>query len=171
MPILTPHKNLPAIIFTTGKFEYVAFSAVSAPIALLTVTGMAYHPEAVSFPFLFLVLALIFFVYLWLFSFELKITPLALSFVNLFNKRRSIRIEDLAKVEIVTGGSPPYCMIFYPKEGVEVAPIRINIKPVKRDDLQKLAIFLPKVAPNAQYDERFLMMAEGKMPSMFFKHQ
>jgi len=171
MPKLDAYETLPSVTFKTGWFEYIAIGSLGSFLTILFLVGMIRHDSLQALPALLIILIALGFIFLWLACFELKVTPVSVSYVTLFAKKRSILIEELAAVEIVTGGKPTYCLLFHPNESCGLSAIAINIKPLKKEDLRKLALFLPKVAPHVTFDRRFLLMAEGNMPSVFFKHQ
>ena len=155
-------KEEPVFTFRAGFFEYLL---VGIP-ALILLWVLIQHPNPVGFVLLGIGTGLILY---WQSDFLFQVTPLAVHYRHNF-KGHTIPFDALAQVVIVTGGNPTYAMIFVPSAESEFKPITINIKPLRRSDLQKLAIFLPKIAPHVQYDLRFLLMAEGKMPSLLVKH-
>jgi len=164
-------KTIPSVVFKAGTFEYLLVCVPGGTLLILYFGILLRNPQWSNFEAVFIILGVMGFLFLWFASFQLEVTPITVSYATLFTRKQSLLIDDLARVEIITGDKPPYCMLFQPRENCGARAIAINIKPLKKADLRKLALFLPKVAPQVQYDRRFLMMAEGKMPSMFFNHQ
>jgi hypothetical protein len=156
-------KEEPVFTFRAGFFEYLLVG-IFASIFFLT---LLQHPEPAGFVLLAAGTGLILY---WRSDFLFQITPKAVSYRHNF-KLQTIPFAALSQVVIATGGRPPIAMIFVPSVDSKLKPIVINIKPLRRKDLKKLAIFLPKIAPQVVYDSRFLLMAEGKMPSLLFSHQ
>lgn len=152
----------PSFVFRAGLFEYLL---VCIPPILLF-ANLLVHPDPVGLLLVFVIVSLLCY---WRYTYLFKVTPLVV-YKRANFREQAIPFSALAQVVIVTGGKPPIAMIFIPKADSKLESITINIKPLRRNDLQRLAVFLPKAAPEVEYDPRFLLMAEGKMPSLFFSY-
>jgi hypothetical protein len=84
----------------------------------------------------------LFFSIAWIASFQLKIDDHALEYRSLFGGRKSIALLEIAKAEVKTGAEksfgPFYRVTIYPRQGLRLQPIVINLKVFSREDLKQL---------------------------------